>query len=245
MRKHVEAIPMAKLASRQVKLWEQTCSGQKTGDKTLAAIRPNITISKELGSGAVKLAQRLARRLGWQIFDKDLVEYIAREADVRTEMVETFDEKTQSEIHNWVINLLDRHALKTDVYFKHLVTVITTLGQSGHTIVVGRGGNFILPQKLSLRLKVVAPHELRLRNVAKELQISHKEAARKLSRTDEERAAFIVRFFRHMVDDPLDYDLVLNMGAIPQETAEEIILHALVAKFPGLKLAEATVCQTS
>lgn len=127
-------IPMEKLVSRQIKLWEMTYEQPKV--QTSKMKQPCITIAKEMGSGGVELAQNLAKRLDWKLFDKNLVEYIARKAHVRNEMVAIFDEKTQNEIQNWVLTLLDSHALGSDKYYKHLVTVIRTIGEHGYAIIL-------------------------------------------------------------------------------------------------------------
>ena len=55
---------------------------------------PTITISRQLGSGGRKVAERLAAILEWSLWDKELVNAIARNASVRQKVVESFDERT-------------------------------------------------------------------------------------------------------------------------------------------------------
>jgi cytidylate kinase len=226
-----DEIPMEQIISRQIRLWERTYDSGKLrrGEQDL----PCVTISKEIGSQGVELAHRLASRLHWQVFDKELVEYIANNAHVRRNVVELFDQKTQSEIETWVRTLLDRHALASDKYFKHLISVITTIGEHGRAVVLGRGANFILPPEKALRLKIVAPLENRIDYTVKQLGVSKKEAKKIVSQADKERSAFIRRFFHHKAEDPLNYDLVLNLGSLDLKVAEEIALQALKAKFSG------------
>lgn len=229
MLKLKDQLPLDKFVSRQVKLWEQTFEKRHVQREALRL--PSITISKEIGSQGVELAHRLAKRLDWKLFDKDLVEYIAKNARVRQDMVEIFDEKTQSEIHNWVVTLLDRYALASDKYFKHLMLAITTIGEHGHAIILGRGSNFILSPNKTLRIKTVASLPSRIEYVMKQNKMSRAEASRNVEQMDKHRQAFLRRFFHKKTDDPLCYDLVLNMDTLNLQIATDLIVKALKSKF--------------
>ncbi len=221
---------MEQLITRQFKLWERTYDRGKTNRRE--GVVPSITISKEMGSQGEEFAQALSQRLGWKIYDRELVEYIAQNAHVRQNMVEMFDEKTQNEIHNWVFTLLDRHALGSDKYFKHLVTAITTIGEQGRAIILGRGANFILPCHRALRLKVTASLQHRIETLMKKFELSEKEAFARVHLTDKERLAFLHRFFHHDAEEISSYDLILNLGTLSLCDAENIVIQALKQKFP-------------
>lgn len=225
-------VPMEQLITRNVRLWEHTI---KSTTSTKESAVPSITISKEIGSQGEEFAQALSQRLGWKIFDRELVEYIAQNAHVRQNMVEMFDEKTQNEIHNWVLTLLDHHALGSDKYFKHLVTAITTIGEHGRAIILGRGANFILPGHRALKLKVTAPLQHRIDFIMKKFEVCEKEAFARVHLTDKERQAFLHRFFHHDAEEVVSYDLVLNLGTLPLSDAENIVIQALKQKFSQFK----------
>ena len=50
--------------------------------------------------------------------------------------------------------------------------------------------------------------------------------------TDRHRAQFIRENFQQSDSNPLLYDLVINTAEITLETAAELVLHAVGAKFP-------------
>lgn len=238
MPKLKDEVRMEQIMSRQFRLWERSYDrGKISGEKRHV---PCITISKEIGSQGVELGTRLSKRLDWELFDKNLVEYIADHAHVRKDMVELFDEKVQNEIHNWVFTLLDSYALGSDKYFKHLVTVIMSIGEHGRAIILGRGGNFILPPEKALRLKVVAPKEKRIETIAKDQKLNRKEAEKIVIKSDKERAAFVLRFFHRDIEEPQCYDMVINLGSLTLSAAEEIIMQALKAKFPYMAFDQIT-----
>jgi cytidylate kinase len=224
---------MEQLVARQFHLWEHSrVQNAVTGRENIV---PSITISKEIGSQGEEFAQALSQRLGWKIFDRELVEYIAQNAHVRQNMVEMFDEKTQNEIHNWVFTLLDSHALGSDKYFKHLVTAITTIGEEGGAIILGRGANFILSCQRALKVKVTAPLQHRIGIIMQKFEVSEKEAFARVHLTDKERQAFLHRFFHHDSEEISSYDLVLNLGTLSLSDAENIVIQALKQKFSQFK----------
>lgn len=220
---------MEKLMARQFGHWIQRSLASRS--ESPPKVRPTLTISREIGSGGKELGQRISERLGWKLFDKEIVEDIAKNAHVRKEIVESFDEKTQNEIHNWVSTLLDRYMLSSDTYFMHLVTVITSIGKLGNVIVIGRGCNFVLAPEKTLRLRVIASRPDRISNVTKSQNITALEAKNVIDRVDAQREAFIRKFFHEHGDNALSYDLVLNMSCQTLESAENIVVTALRQKF--------------
>lgn len=233
MSKFSHAIPLEPLVARQMRHWERTYNkGSKTSPKPIA---PCITISRELGSQGNELAHGLATKLNWQLYDRELVDLIANNAQVRKSMVESFDEKIQSELHNWLLTLLDRHALGLDQYFKHLIPIILAIGERGEAVILGRGCNFVLPPTKALRLKVVAPLKKRIQFVREQKGVTRKEAEQLIAEADKERLAFIRRHFHHDSEDPLHYDLVINMGNFDLPTAEEFVTESLNTRFRNVK----------
>ncbi|MCG8606350.1 cytidylate kinase-like family protein [bacterium] len=236
MTKLADSIPMEKIVSRQIKLWERTSQKKKRG--RLDEVRPCITISKEIGSQGVEIGQRLSEQLEWRFFDKNLVDHIANDAKRMKEVVEIFDEKTRSEIHSLILGFLDRNALSSDRYFKHLVTVMLTIAEYGHGIILGRGGNFILPTEKTLKVRIIASIDRRVENLAKKAGTTTVEARETIQRVDRERAAFVRRFFRKDAESPHHYDLVLNVTDLSLPAVEGILLHVLNAKFPAAEIRE-------
>ena len=55
-----------------------------------------VTIEREYGSGGGEIAQLLATRLGWKLWDQQLTEEIARLAHCPKAVVEVREERTRS-----------------------------------------------------------------------------------------------------------------------------------------------------
>src|SRR5437588_437026 len=54
-----------------------------------------VTISREYGSGGGEIAARLAKRLGWQLIDHEIVERVASEMGTSIQEAEARDERTE------------------------------------------------------------------------------------------------------------------------------------------------------
>src|SRR5512136_225916 len=63
---------------------------------------PYLLISREKGAGGSSVGQLAGKRLGWQVFDKEIVDAIAQKARVRRELIESLDERHRATIHDAV-----------------------------------------------------------------------------------------------------------------------------------------------
>src|SRR5512136_597700 len=81
---------------------EQRAGRGKEGKLTYG---PYLLISREKGAGGSAVAQLAGKRLGWQVFDKELVDAIAQKAQVRRELIESLDERDQTTIEDAIERL--------------------------------------------------------------------------------------------------------------------------------------------
>lgn len=218
------------LIEKQVKVWEKEKTLQKDSKEKTKGMGPYIAISRHHGAGGTQIGQKLAKILNWSLYDQEVVEYIATEAQVRKSVVQSFDEKVQSAIETWVLTLLNRHALDKDHYLKHLSHVICSLAQHGNAIFIGRGARFILPAEFGLRVQITAPLPVRIKNVMARHQISQNEAKRLIERIDSQRVAYVRRTFHKDADDLAYFDLVINTATLTLEQATQLIIEALKIK---------------
>ena len=67
---------------------------------------PYLLISREKGAGGSAVAQLAGKRVGWQVFNSELVDAIAEKAHVRRELIESLDERDRKTIQDVVAQLL-------------------------------------------------------------------------------------------------------------------------------------------
>jgi len=211
-----------KIIEEQVKKWQI----MKGKEKKEAIVFPVITISREPGSGGRIVATELGKKLGLDVFHQEIINEMAESAHVSSRILETLDEKGLSVLDEWITSLVDKKHLWPDQYLRHLMKVIGTIGKHGSAVIVGRGANFVLPSEGRIRVRIVAPLNVRVENVSSNFGISAENAKRRIIRTESERRAFIRKYFNADITDPINYDLVLNTGTLSIEAAANAIKSA-------------------
>jgi len=224
------------IIERQAKFWE--VRGRLAEEGGAAAARalahlsegPWITVSKQLGSGGVELAQALGQELGWQVFDREIVSAIAEQRKMREAVLSRLDEQAIGAFNDYIAQMLVPNDPGQLAYLQELVRVIWGLARQGNAIILGRGANWFLNARFGLRVRAIAVLEVRADRVAREDGIPLIQAGRKIKEHDAKQAAFIHQVYGRDIDDPLGYDIVLNTGEIAPEVARRITLAALRAK---------------
>jgi len=190
---------------------------------------PGVTIAlaREAGAPGTSVAQEVGKRLGWPVYDHELLERIAQEMGLRVNLLESIDEKRQS----WILECLETFSemphVSENSYVRHLMQTILSLAVHGECVIVGRGAAQILPADTTLRVRLVGLLEDRIAAASARLGISAQQAARKVEEVDRERTRFIKEHFRKDPTDVHQYDLILNMSRWSIPECAEHIIHAL------------------
>ncbi len=207
----------------QVRKWQITSSAPKTSKPRITV----ITVSREPGSGGNLVARGISEKLGMDLFHQQVIHEMAESANVSARFVQTLDEKAMNVLDEWIASLVDDRHLWPDQYLQHLMKVVGTIGEHGAAVMVGRGANFIVPPEKRLRVRIVAPMDFRVKSVADTFNVPAKTAKRRIVRTESDRRAFIRKYFNADIDDPSNYDLVINTGTIGIDPAVDSVIGAL------------------
>ena len=214
----------------QIVKWQSMVAEE---DRKQEAQIPVITVSSEPGSGGTIVAQEVAKRLGFDYFHRDIIEGIAKSAKIRASVIETLEKERMSGIEDFISSLVKEHYLWPGIYMEHLLKVVSTIGKHGRAVIVGRGANFILPPEERFSVRVVAPLEIRIQNIARHYETTEKNAMRRVIRRESKRRAFIRQSFHADISDPHHYDLTINTGKTGTGTAVEAIIGAVMGNLSG------------
>jgi cytidylate kinase len=223
------------IIERQARFWEvRERLAQEGGEETERAIArgegPWITISKEWGARGVDLAHILAEELDWQVFDREIVAAIAEQTRMREAVLSRLDEQAIGAFNDYVRQMLVPNDPGQLAYLQELAKVIWGLARQGNAIILGRGANWFLDSRHGLRMRVIAPFEVRAAYLAGQDGIPLVEAGKRIKEFDAKQAAFIHQVYGREITDPLGYDLTINTGELTLETAKRIVLGALESK---------------
>jgi cytidylate kinase len=191
---------------------------------------PYLLISREKGAGGSAVGQLAGKRLGWQVFNKEIVDAIAQKANVRRELIESLDERDRATIRDAVDRFLCPQPVGPAGYLATLREILLTLGHQGDVVIVGRGAQYVLPGQFGLRLRMVAPIEVRVRRIATEGSLSLKAARVEVEGSDRERVRLTRRHFGQDWRDPLNYDVIINTAELTVEAATEVAVAAVQRK---------------
>ena len=114
---------------------------------------------------------------------------------------------------------------------RQMFRIIRTIASHGDAVIVGRGAPFLVPRDEALRVRVVAPIELRVERMGKTEELSSRDADKFVRRTDREREAFYRHHFGVDCADPMHYDVVINSGDMSIEAAADIVVTAYRGRF--------------
>ena len=193
-----------------------------------------VTLAREYGSGGGQIAERVARRLGWELIDRNLIEEISEKFHLNVSAAQRLQERG-----SWWLERVARaiwlHTGGTtvdvaDVENVHEFTrhAILEAARRGNSVIVGRGGQCVLQERSDvLHVFVFAPLEYRIERLRRRYK-TEDEVLNAIARVDDERSAYIREFYDTEWKDPSLYHLWVN-GNMGLEAAVEIIVDAVKA----------------
>ncbi|MGP0065029.1 MAG: AAA family ATPase [Isosphaeraceae bacterium] len=192
----------------------------------------NICISREAGAGAEDIARLVGQKLGWKVYDHELIEAIAHRMGVSLDEVRVLDELAPSVVQDWLLPLREEYYAPQEAYLDHLAKLIEAIGRAGESILVGRGAGYMLPRDSTLSVRVIAPLKVRAPRLAERMGVSVRTARRAARDIDRRRIQFDRTMHRANSNDPHNFDIVLDSNSLGLEIAAEAIAHAVVAGRP-------------
>ena len=202
--------------NEQLKKWEKIRAYTKTQAESYL---PVITICVEAGSGGSIVAQGVADNLGFDLFHHEIIQAIAESGKIDPAILESMEKERPAGVQDFIASLLNDRYLWPGVYLDHLKKVVHAISERGGAVIVGRGANFILSPANIISVRVVAPLEVRIKNVTRAFHVLDEEAKRRILNRDSRRSTFVKRSFNHNIDDGVHYDLIANTGRLSIEEA--------------------------
>jgi cytidylate kinase len=193
-----------------------------------------LTVSREFGSGGGRIAQSIAKQLGWKLLDGALIDEIACAAHVDAGVVSSFDEH----VEGW-LSRMNRQAMRgaamaagvvlqqekcfdQDVMTDLTRQIIEHAHEAGHCVIVGRGAQCILQSKVDVfHAFVYAPLRVRIHRLRTRLEPGA-NIEQRIRDVDAERAHYLKLRFGKDRNNPHLYDLMISSGEDEEQTARVI-----------------------
>jgi cytidylate kinase len=196
-----------------------------------------VTVEREYGCGGGEIAQRLAERLCWKLWDQRLTEEIARLAHCPQAVVEQREERTdplyyrlfksflrgsyEGSLNAPKLNLVDSENI-----MKISQRVVLHAAGKGECVIVGRGSQLFLSSRPdTFRVFLYAPREDKVRRLLARGK-SEKDALELVDTVDRERAGYIEKYFHVVWPDRAVYHVMINT-AVGDETVVQTIVNCM------------------
>ena len=197
-----------------------------------------ITISRQFGAGGKTFGRRIADTLGYYYADEDIIERAVVEIYVSSDGRKIFESEPVDRFKKFISKLnpfgtslmelpLDDKERYIDgfKYVELLNLIIPKIAKDGNAVIVGRGGQYILQNlENTFHLLLIANKEDRTKFIEEHYRASSARAAQMIKRMDKRRANLFSYFRRKDYDDPTLYDLVINMGLLGIDKAQELAI---------------------
>jgi cytidylate kinase len=189
--------------------------------------RSVVTITEEPGCGGEAIAKLLCTELGLHLYSSELVKRIAEDAHVSDQLVSSLEEQGRSELEEWLAEFHGNPNLTSQAYLDSLKRVLFAIAAHGNAVIVGRGGNFLLPPDKRIGLCLVAPLEERLERTMKDLGVPEKVAREHISKLEAKHRRLVKEYFQEDILDATQYHLVVNTALLKPETIVQMVKSAL------------------
>ncbi len=186
-----------------------------------------ITISRQIGSEGTFIAKQVAEQLGLSFVDKQDIEKVMRE----------YGFSGFETVYNSLPSFWDRFDQQRNTTIEFLMTTMKAFAKVGDVVLLGRGG-FGLFQGYTdiLNVRIKAPLELRCQRKQSEYGGTLEQAKKTLLDHELVRTSFVQTDMQYNQQDASLFDLVIDTGIIPPETASLWVVDAyqLLMKHPRL-----------
>lgn len=205
---------------------------------------PLITISRQYGSGGSEIAERVARALGWHLYDNAVANEVAKRlgmqpADVsaREERVPSLPERIASamalgmpEVMPTVADLAVQPSEERIVEMTRRVMEEAVL--AGPAVLVGRGAQSMLASRAdALHVFCYAPPEALASYAVTNLGVAPEDAARVVADNNHHREQYVKRHWKRDWRDFANYHVCVNTAWLGIDGASDLIVQLARERF--------------
>ena len=199
-----------------------------------------ITVSRQYGSGGKELAERLAKKLGFDYYDKNIITEIAKKTSLDEKYVKDNLEKSATAYPSH----FGRGSFYSPIISEGAITVavaqreiLKSLADKGDAVFVGRAADLILSEYKPFNIFVCADNAARIARLKRVVdgfdKLSDSKVQRKMLSIDKERARCREMYSDTKWGDPLTYHLTVNTTGADIEKLIPAIADYVLGWFNG------------
>lgn len=188
-----------------------------------------VTIGRQYGSGGRMIGILVAKALGVQCYNNELLAEAVRQSGLCREVFEKNDEKPISAFLTFSAGKYDsgEMPLNHKVFLAQMQT-IRTIAERESCVIVGRCADYVLKDYENVtNVFIHAPLEDRIKRVIERDGIAPGKAEKKVKKVDRERASYYNFYSTKRWGAAESYDMCLDSGKFGTERCADIILSVI------------------
>ena len=202
-----------------------------------------IAITRTSGSGATSIGRILAKNLGVELYDRNLLRLASDDSGISQELFARADEDqkqsllfrvSQKVYKGGVIPPEREDFTSNNNLFNYQAKVLQELADVSSYVVIGRAADYVLRDKPNLvRVFIYASREKCIEKEMNRQKIDWKRADRFISKTDKYRRDYYRYFTGQEWENMRNYDLCINTTALTFEQAAKAMFSGRPFPIPG------------
>ena len=191
-----------------------------------------VTIDRKYGSGGRMVGEKLAKRLGYRFFDRELLKIAAQESGMHEDVVQHFDEKpTGSLLYSAylhaTISVTDALPLNQKLAFAQF-DVIRRVAEEGDCVIVGRCADYVLQDRDDcLNVFITATNAVRRQRLVQYYGVPQELVDKTIKKQDKTRADYYTFLTQRKWGDASNYHLCLDAGRLSLDGAAALLADAV------------------
>ena len=191
-----------------------------------------ITIARSYGSGGRRMGRLLAKELGYEFYDREILRIASDESGINEELFSQVDENRRMPLFRIAREVYTGEVIPPDSddfisnenLFRYQAKIIRELAATRNCVIVGRCANFILRGRENvINVFVSAPVVDCVRRVMENDGLTLEEAEKKIKKIDKRRADYFKYFTGRQWHDAALYDLCLNTGHMSDQRCVDVV----------------------
>ncbi len=202
-------------------------------------VRPFVTISRQYGCDAFEVASGLAEKLNehsgpeylWDVYDRSLVELVARDEEISDRIVRSMTSEHRFAFEEFLRDMVLKLPSRDKIFIR-TARVIKSLAWHGYAVIIGRGG-FRLCSEMDngFHVQIVAPVEWRCSRILVDQELASAAVALKhLKSMDKVRNEFFKYHFDQRSGSSEEFDLVINNSRFTPPHIVEMVLKGMAQR---------------
>lgn len=193
-----------------------------------------VNIGRQLGSGGREIGEKLARRLGIDFYDKELIELASQESGLCREFFEKADERASQSFMGGLFGMRfpfvgdsaipTNNCLSNDNLFKLQSDVIRRLADEKSCLFVGRCAEYVLRDHPRVaNIFISCTRQERIRRLCERQDITPQAAEDLMDKADKKRATYHDYYATTAWGAAATYHLCIDSSALGIEGTTEFI----------------------